>query len=88
MASEMARPPKPTLPVNLKCPLSGALIGSKAFDEHLANAYTAKGGQSVYVLCYPHGFQGFINNPTIVELVNAEAEKAKARAVATVQRPR
>lgn len=84
----MARPPKPTLPINLKCPLSGALIGSKAFDEHHANAYPAKGGQSVYVLCYPHGFQGFINNPTIVELVNAEAEKARVRAAAAVQRPR
>jgi hypothetical protein len=83
----MARKPKPTLPVDLKCPLSGALIGSKAFDDHLANAYTAKNGQSVYVLCYPHGFQGFINNPTIVELVNAEAEKAQSRA-ASAPRPR
>jgi hypothetical protein len=77
----MARPKKITLPVNLKCPLSGAQIDTKAFEEHYANAYSAKGGLSVYVLCYTHGFQGFINNPTIVELVNAEAEKAKARAV-------
>jgi len=83
----MARPLKQTLPVNLKCPLSGAQIGTKAFDEHFANAYTAKGGQSVYVLCYPHGFQGFINNPTIVELVNAEEEKARSRAARVVPRP-
>lgn len=81
----MARPPKPTLPVELQCPLSGAQIGTKQFDRHLANAYPAKQGQSVYVLCYPHGFQGFINNPVIVELVNAEAEKAKARAARTAR---
>jgi hypothetical protein len=83
----MARPLKPTLPVSLKCPLSGVQIGTKAFDEHLANAYPAKGGQSVYVLCYPHGFQGFINNPTIVELVNAEEEKARVRAARVAPRP-
>jgi hypothetical protein len=82
----MARPPKPTLPVSLQCPLSDAQIGTKHFDRHFANAYPAKQGMSVYVLCYPHGFQGFINNPVIVELVNAEAEKAKVRA-ARVARP-
>ena len=81
----MARPKKESLLVELKCPLSGAQIGTKAFEPHLANAYSAKGGLSVYVLCYPHGFQGFINNPVIVELVNAEAEKAKARAARTAR---
>lgn len=84
----MGRPLKQTLPVSLKCPLSDVQIGTKHFDPHFANAYTAKQGMSVYVLCYPHGFQGFINNPTIVELVNAEAEKARARAARVDSRVR
>lgn len=82
----MGRPLKQTLPVELKCFLSDVQIGSKHFDEHYANAYPCKNGQSVYVQCFVHGVQGFINNPTIVELVNAETEKVRARTAASAPR--
>lgn len=82
----MGRPLKKTLPVEIRCFLSDVQIGSKHFAEHYANAYPAKNvdkltgqGQSVYVQCFVHGVQGFINNPTIVELVNAETEKQRIR---------
>lgn len=49
------------------CPLSDFKLDGQKYVAHKANASICKTGRSLYLTCFMHGFQGFINNPDIVK---------------------